>query len=316
MNLLAFVLALGAIAFPTAWAVSAISLLFWPLVRRGSPVTRTEAASGLALLPVLAALLIGAAVAMPSAQAGLGLGPDHCLGHEHHPHLCLWHATHLPPAVALLGAVGWAFWALRTAQVVSGLVRVEGLARDLAATGQRREGYVMVPTSAAVCHAVGLLRPQVLVSEAVAQGLDPRGLRAVIAHERAHLARRDPLWSALFALAGTVAPLTAVWAAWWRHAAEETADDLAAADTDGPTVARALVAVARMRLPEAAGLAFGASHLEHRVLRLLGPRPGARPSAAPLGALVLVGLTAVILFAGDVPLHHEVEEVWEQLVGP
>lgn len=311
MNALSFGLALGAIGLPVAWLVSAASLAVLPLVRRLSPVARAEVSAWWALVPLFVACALVAAVSVPSVLYGLGLGLDHCTGHEHHPHICAWHGAVLPAWLAWLGAVGWATFAFRLAQVGMGLVRRERLVASLAALGVPREGILVVPATIAVCHAVGLIRPRVLVSRSVVDRLDEREYRAVVAHERAHIDRSDPLWSAILAFAGCVTPFAGTWTAVWRAASEEAADDVAAAVTDGPTVARALVTVARMRLDDAPGFAFGAAGLEHRVTRLLGSRAEVRESRVHLGAWAMAAMVASAAGLAHEHLHHGVEEAWE-----
>jgi Zn-dependent protease with chaperone function len=315
VNVLSFVLALGALALPVAWVVSGASLIATPWVRRLSPVARSEASAWLALLPALVALVLVAGVSVPSLLFGLGLGEDHCRGHEHHAHVCLWHGAVLPAWLACLGAVGWAASAVRGVQVLARLAHAERLGASLAALGIERDGFHVVPASVAVCHAVGLLRPRVVVSQSVVDGLAGAELRAVVAHERAHLDRADPRWSALLAVAGCLAPLGGWWwAATWREASEEAADDVAASVTDGPTVAQALVSVARMHLPTVPGFAFGATGLERRVVRLLEGPAAPRGSRASLGALGMVVLAALVVLASHEELHHAIEELWELAV--
>lgn len=312
MNALSFVLALGALAFPATWLLSAATLLALPVARRLSPVARAEAASWIALLPGLGAGVLVAAVSVPSLLYGLGLGPDHCLGHAHHPHVCLWHGALLPPWLAWVGAVGWALFAGRLTEVAVSLVRAERTGAALAALGTVRRGVHIVPATLAVCHAVGLVRPKVLVSQAVVERLGDRELRAAVAHEQAHVDRSDPRWSAVLAVASSVAPLTSGrWITLWREAAEQAADDVAASVTDGPTVARALVSVARLRLDPAPGLAFAAGGLESRVRRLLEGPGVPRRSWATAGAVVMASIAAVVVGVSHERVHHVVEEVWE-----
>jgi hypothetical protein len=92
------------------------------------------------------------------------------------------------------------------------------------------------------------------------------------------------------------------------------ADDVAAAATDGPTVAGALVAVARLQRASTPGLAFGASDLERRVIRLMHDTPLPRRGRVLAGALCISGVAALAVVAGHERLHHEVEEVWELAV--
>lgn len=315
MNLLSFILALGAVAFPLAWLVAVMSLVVIPLVRRLTPVARAEVSAWLAVAPALAAVGIAMAVSAPSVLYGLGMGADHCVGHEHHPHLCAWHGAVLPAWLASVGAAAWAAFVVKLSQVAIGLVQAERLGSALASLGSPREGFHLVPATVPVCHAVGVAHPRVLVSAAVVARLDATTLRAVLAHERAHLDRSDPRWSALLALAACVAPPASRWVAVWREAAEEAADDVAAIETDGATVARALVTVARMRLDAAPGFAFGASGLERRVSRLLADRVAPRPSRVLLGALCMTLSIGGLVSAEHDRMHHAAEEGWEWVVG-
>lgn len=314
MTLLSFFLALGAVAFSAAGLVALASLLLTPLIRRLTPVARAEVSAWLTLAPGLTALALATAVSVPSALYGLGLGADHCLGHAHHPHLCAWHGAVLPPWLALAGACAWAAALLRGAQALKGLVHAEHLGRSLTRLGEPRDGYHLVPATVPVCHAVGLVRPRVLVSQAVVDRLDARGLDAALAHERAHLDRSDTRWSALLALAACAAPFASRWTSLWREAAEEAADDIAAAHTDGVTVARALVAVARLQLGRTPGFAFGATGLERRVNRLLGERAPPRTARTLRGALGMAAVAAALVLTTHEPLHHIIEELWEHLL--
>lgn len=163
MSALSFALALAMVAAPTAVVASALFRLAIPFVRRLSPVPRGEVAAWLAVAPVLLALALAAAVAVPSVRYGLGLGPDHCLDHDHHVHICAWHGAVLPAWLAAVGALAWAAVAVRVAQVAGDLARAERLGASLAALGHAVEGVHVVPTTIPICHAVGVVRPRVLL---------------------------------------------------------------------------------------------------------------------------------------------------------
>jgi Zn-dependent protease with chaperone function len=316
MNAASFLLTLWALAVATAWLVSGLSRLALPFVRRLSPTSRMEASTWLTVVPVLAAMVVSVAVSVPSVRYGLGLGADHCAGHAHHAHVCFWHGAALPAWMAWIAAIGGALTLFRVAQVAAGLVRTERVAAALSACGTEHDGVVVVPSTRVVCHVVGVLRPRIVVSRAVVDGLGAGELRAAIAHERAHLDRSDSRWSALLAIAGSVAPLSsASWVRVWREAAEEAADGVAASMTDGPTVARSLVAVARMGLQPIPGLAFHTADLERQVTRLLEGSSAPRSSRAGRGTVLLAVLAATLVVAAHVPLHHLIEEAWEVTVG-
>src|SRR5690606_2705322 len=149
---------------------------------------------------------------------------------------------------------------------------------------------------------VGLLQPKVLLPE----GWDrwPRGrLAAVLDHERAHVARRDPLvqWLAL-------ANRALFWfhpLAWWLERrlaalAEEASDAAVLARGHRPLdYAEHLLVFARMAgrpRPQPAGIPMPGNMLPTRIANILEGRVE-RPSPRPalIGAVVLATLAAVAL---------------------
>ena len=106
--------------------------------------------------------------------------------------------------------------------------------------------------------------------------LTPDGVRSVLAHELAHLERRDPVWNALLSFVSSMLvfqPLNLVVLRCWRDASEEMCDARAVERTGAPVVlARSLLEFARApsSVPSvvATGVA-GRSHLTSRVEALL-----------------------------------------------
>ena len=132
---------------------------------------------------------------------------------------------------------------------------------------------------------------------------------AVLAHERAHLRRRDPLRKLVAFLALPFhLPGIAAWLERHLGRAHEMAADAEAAVSCGPeNVANALVQLARAsRKAPAFALAFGSSDVEARVTTLLDSRPRQdRPKASTLLVIALTGMLVVGLGADAV--HHGVE---------
>jgi Zn-dependent protease with chaperone function len=164
---------------------------------------------------------------------------------------------------------------------------------------------------------VGAFRPRVVVSEGLVRALAPDALAAVLAHERAHVRRRDALraW-----LAGALSRLhlprirRELLAA--LALASERACDEAAAEATGDRllVAEAILAVERLapRAPAAAlAASFGASAVPARVEGLLG-------DLAPPSEPRLVRLYAAAAVASAIPLteplHHGVEHLLRLLL--
>jgi Zn-dependent protease with chaperone function len=125
---------------------------------------------------------------------------------------------------------------------------------------------------------VGLLQPRVYVVEALAERLERAEVIAVLAHERAHVERRDPLrLSLLRALACTL-----FWIPTLRRLADDMADeaevlaDDAAASGRPVVLASAILSLAQW--PMARGSADAVSFnqpdlLDRRIRRLVGQEP-------------------------------------------
>ena len=179
---------------------------------------------------------------------------------------------------------------------------------------------VMVPTLAVdadfpIVAVVGLFRPRLIIARSVLASCTSEELRAVLAHEQGHLARRDNLRR----LAMTAAPDVLAWLpisarlfSAWYDAAEEAADDEAArAHRDGRLhLASALVKVARLAtgspvtIVPAAAL-YSGNPVESRVRRLLAPADGlADGRSYTFGAGVVAAIVAIV-FAANAPVVHE-----------
>jgi GWxTD domain-containing protein len=174
------------------------------------------------------------------------------------------------------------------------LLRVfDRLARRIEVTGPVRllhSALVEVPT------VIGWLRPVVLIPFSCLSGLSPTQVEAILAHELAHIRRRDYLVSVLQAVVEAL--LFYHPAVWWvsshiRREREHCCDDLAVQYTgDALTYARALSLLEEHRsaLP---AIALGANGgiLTMRIKRLLGSKESM--AAPPLVAISLLGIVIV-----------------------
>lgn len=322
MAVLAFVLECSAAATFIGWACS---LLLWPALaaaRRSrlwrAPALRADLAFLLGALPALTSLAVVTAAAAPSVAAALGFAADHCPGHGHHLHLCIVHSTGLRPALGTAGVFALAAFFFRALALVQRARGMRARLTALEALGTAREGrfpIVAVPGAPTLCHAVGLARRRVLISASLEEALSPLELKATLAHEEAHLNRRDPLTGLLLAFAGLfTAPIVArAFLAAWQMASEEAADaEAARAVGDGSCVAGALVRVASLQHRASAApmatSAFGELALERRVRLLLQDEDR---RVYPASALFLAGLTSLaggtLALAHAASLHHAVE---------
>lgn len=277
-----------------------------------APATVGLSLAGLAILPGLAA------VVFPSL--------DHCTHHgDHHFHLCLMHSPGhlhfglpwlLPLAVAayaLLGLLGSAARVLRGQQLLTALRR----------SARRTEaGYHEVPSEAPLAITAGLLAPRVYVTTGLLRQLDGPYREAVLAHERAHVRRRDPLARLVAELLGELHGATtrdALLADFTLCCERACDEDAAAAIGDRTAVAGALVELGRMVAreplpPTPLAARFGEGSLSARVHALLeAPKPAPAPSLpsrrlALLGAITLGALACA-------PLHHLTETALGALFG-
>lgn len=119
--------------------------------------------------------------------------------------------------------------------------------------------------------------------------------RALIAHELAHLARRDTAWFRWSRRAAWCVPGANWLMRSMRHASERAADDRAVAATGDPdALAEALVAVATTMGSSPLVAAATGAPLVERVTRLLQPRPPRRAWSAirrTIIGLTLIGAT-------------------------
>jgi hypothetical protein len=146
---------------------------------------------------------------------------------------------------------------------------------------------------------VGVLRPRIFVADAVLLALSPREMRALLAHERAHLSSSDNLRRLLLR---SSAPLP--WPSLarglerrWQDVSEEAADMRAEAGLD---LASALVATARLA-PPGSRLELGAAAFHrggavarrvHRLCASGGASPGPAPGAGRLAFGAALGAAA------------------------
>lgn len=159
---------------------------------------------------------------------------------------------------------------------------------------------------ASVPMVLGWLRPVILLPTSTAASLAPRQLRAVLAHELAHVRRRDYLANLIQMVAETM--LFYHPAAHWisrriRTEREYCCDDVAVSiGSDPADYARALAALDDARDDCRMAVAAASGTLLDRIQRIVGhPRPVLTPmrgvaalTAASLLAAILMALTSVV----------------------
>jgi len=183
--------------------------------------------------------------------------------------------------------------ATRAASAVS--PAIDAAARAVAAKLQMRRAVAILESQAvAVPTLVGWLKPVVLLPAAALAGLSPDQLRAILAHELAHIRRHDYLVNLLQSMVETL--LFYHPATWWvsariRAEREHCCDDLAV-EVCGDRLVYASALAELTSMAGSGGLALAATDgsLLDRVRRILGrPRSIHEPAPAwPLLAVVVV----------------------------
>lgn len=263
------------------------------------------------LLVVLIILLGGMAMQVFAAVPTGG-------GHEtlsRRREIRLWLGLWWPLATALTVAAWLCGWALSQPDPVPG--HVSGLIFLLAAPFLAIGLRALVRAGWSLCHTprelgiatVGIVSPHIVIAPELEQALDPRALRAALAHERMHILHRDPLriW-----LAQVVTDLQWPWGSAqrrftdWLAALELARDDEARAHgVDGADLAAAVLGSVRFQAhsPRAVATLIGRPEaLPLRIARLLAPLPASAatpgadlPYVALTGALTLVWSSAILL---------------------
>ncbi|MEZ4333657.1 MAG: M56 family metallopeptidase [Myxococcota bacterium] len=253
---------LAAIATPLVWPLAQ------RLVRDRGADAHARVAWLAAVAPVLLPTILVGLCALPGI-AGALFGPgDHCAAHGDHPHFCAIHATRALPASSAL---------LLLALAPVGLPLLVGLVRDLR-RGRRESrwlrqrqldspspGLHRLDSALPIALSHGLRRPEIWISRSLDAALTPAERAVVLAHERAHVARRDPARLALAALASRLhfpvfrdRVLSAL-----RLAAEQACDaDAARAVGDPLRVAATLLRVERLLQGTPSDLRFAAPLLD------------------------------------------------------
>lgn len=164
---------------------------------------------------------------------------------------------------------------------------------------------VLITSVPGICCAAGIVNPSILISRDFCRSLDPEELKAALAHEMAHVMRKDTrvgLASALFRALTFFSPAAYVGIRLYREEREKAADDLAVRITKNPlALASAIVKVAQAggRGPAYAANAAGdtVAAITGRVQRLLED-PGSEMERVrlPLVLASIVGLVLVTLY--------------------
>jgi beta-lactamase regulating signal transducer with metallopeptidase domain len=308
---------LAALAYLTfALGIAGTCVVLYPLLRkrlnRWAPADRANWTFAFCAAPGAGALILTVLCFLPSLDAPWWHLADHCSAHGNdHPHLCF---THLPTnqvtcaGLAALGLLGSVIVALAI-----DLARTTRLGRELRTALGHCNRAGDIESSQPLAATIGVLRPMVVISSTLRNHLREEFLAIVLAHEHAHVQRRDPLRRMVARLSSLfyLPPIRSLLLRDLHLACEQACDEEAANRSgDRLLVARALIAVERLLAGQQAALAlpigasaFGDTGITSRVNALTNdPVPRARLCLPVVSFGLLVALTT----AAD-SIHHTTE---------
>lgn len=218
----------------------------------------------------------------------------------------------VPTGLAALAAAALLLIAAGLRRNVRRRRNIMRVARVACRAGIRAGGELVVLDGPIVqAFAVPGRRPAIVVTSSMLRALDAQERRALLAHERAHLAHHHHRFQAIADLAAACNPLLRRLRADIAYSIERWADEDAAARTTRPTVASALAKAALARHDTTApGLAFNRLQVSERVGAMLqpgplverGPRGRLAAASAVLACLITAGVATLTVIDATVAL--------------
>lgn len=153
-----------------------------------------------------------------------------------------------------------------------------------------------IDTAASIFALVGVLRPVVVASTAVAAHMSDAQLYAALRHEAAHRDRYDGIVSLLLLFFSSVVPARIPLVATYHRARELAADSLAVRSSNNLDLATAITVMARTRCASMPALS-GDGDIQARVYRLVENRPDVPQAASRTTVLLSLASTAALGFA-------------------
>ena len=313
---------LAAFAIVAYCTSAGLALVLW-LTQKSISRLAPAAQARVYLLATVLPLVAGAAILTAALAPSFGWIADHCaaVASSHtHPHICAEHNSEVWPAMSVVALA--LLLAVRFGWVISHRVRALVLghcarrALNQASVLHEDAETRILPSDTPQAFVLGLVRPTLYLTRGLIAGAERRHLDAVVAHEWAHVTRRDPLRrfvggiALAFHLPGVARRLEGT-----LVRAQEMAADEAAADVVGSRegIASALVALAKAKshVPPSAH-AFSGSDVRARVLQLMDTENRRDWPRAPT-LLVAFSVAMAMLAAGADGVHHGVEHLLDTL---
>lgn len=277
--------------------------------------------------PLWLPVLLLCAALLPGVLDSIWGGMDHCLTHgTGHHHLCLVHPPHIAHQSTMWG-VG-AFMLLLTAlgaarhgrKLVAQWHTTRALLGWRKATHALGDDIQVIVLDEPLACVTGWFSSTIILSTGFLERCQATTLEVVLAHERAHIARRDTFWSTFDrAMALVCVPRLSTPLLRQLTLAQEQACDQRAAHAVGSrvAVAQALVEVASLSMTVPQGThSIMSSVLETRVHCLLESPASHTPYQRVTRALQVSLGGGALLWLGASPCHAVLEWCAERLLHP
>lgn len=311
---LAAVAAFATFALVNAAASALLALTFRraaAVLDRYSPASRSVLLFRLRLLPATLAVVLGFGISLPIFVAFEPFDTDEPVSRT-------LVAVALAGGFLVLHAAWRAFAAWRATASASRGWQTRGRRLDPADVGLTAPFPVYaIDASFPMVAVVGIARPVLFVAERVLAECSADEVRAMIAHECAHIGARDNLRRFVLRACPDLVRVSAGVNGAWTSAAEEAADAAAVGSCPGCALdlAQALIRVARLAPPPTPALAssfYPGGDIERRVRRLV--EPASAPDAPAVLGCILASV-AVALVAAAVLVAPALHQAMETVIG-
>lgn len=316
-------------------AAIVVSLIYLIFANRIERLTASQQANYLFILasaPALFGIILIFIAFFPSLLTLLGLMHDHCQTHGgYHLHLCLSHTPVLSTNnyVNFISLVISVFLAYRLLKVGISLFKIHALIKilHLGQPHYTADKVCLVQSNKPFAFVAGLLKPVIYISDQLKQNLRDSQFQALLAHERAHLYRKDH-WRIFLANHCSLF----LWPSLRNHlldrlelSSEYSCDSIAAATINNPIeVAETLLQVYKLqqhiannKIPAISLNQFLSSNVEKRITALL---TGNNKSLAlpnkffKLLQTTLVSVITIIILSHITVFHHTLESIYSYLI--
>ena len=227
IGLLYLVLSAFVLAALASWACSFLLYLVARWLSRSHFHFSSNFWFAMGVLPSAVGMLLAFLAVGSGWLSSMQWMPDHCRQHGGHPHLCLSHIGDSPPN----GPLFWLVAAVASVLIAYAAVRSYLVNREVFLNlpeSPNREGeFCLYPSRVPAAFTMGFFFPQPCLTTEAAKGLGAEEKAVILAHEREHIRRRDPLRLLFLQFCEACLPAVRHVGSRWQIAAELECDQAA-----------------------------------------------------------------------------------------